>query len=1260
MGYIKKLKNNELVGGTDKTTIYPVTSTEAVFEEISDNEFKSQKYLNNHITNERIVDNTIENDKLKDDTIDMGKLNTQLKTTIQNAYDASWKVKEEPFSLETKYDANDVVYDPDTNSSYVSLTADNQGNPVNPEDEGYVEGKWRIVINGISAVESTEVINETVGILEDKFDTLESNVDDAIEGLDNRIDEIQDDLSSLTAYETAATPSYDAQIPLKNLASTAQVGYYFCTVLGSENVKQVSNAIVSNTAVSQIGAFSLPPSGGHFKVKMSNAHTATSGNVTLRFGSVTATNKPLYYNGEPVSASNTWDNNEIISVYYDGQYYQASNSQGGSNKKIDAYLYGDLRTLEVGKNYQVDETVKTIDKQLRRVSKEIKKLSLSEEIIAGDIRTDSGLTYRADSTIATYNPNPSTPYEDGAYAYGSVTTYTYTLSAEEIVPGTITVNDAEIIITEEDDLSTIATKIAAAIVVKGWTSSAAENVVTVRCNTIGNNTTTITIDPDTENTGITVEDSTVAGTTVNKKYTEGEWVDATVEGLVTDGILIESDETWLATNATIQLTIAQWEKLGINLFDITKESVNSTGTAHITVSKLENGFYYLGKSTTARYGYASLHLTKGFHYKCKFKCEYKCTRNSSSNLNFYLDKTVPSGSTKGTTAIDWSLKQSQNKVYTAELSFEIDSEQNVYYFVIGNSGLGTNGYFKLTDIEVYCDGQAPRLIEYFDLATNKTVEETNDRIDSHEVIEDVTNYIGILKIAGYGGTAGFMTLESDETDAHNGLVTILTTAATSTSNKKRFGWYIGSLPMYDVIVEMDIEYKGTTTIQGYYSLEGNGMTTQSPGPAIENAVIKTGTNHLKFIIKNDIYKRRDNNNRHLMFQMTDTSAGNTFTITNFKAYLKMTDVEYNKCFNAEETAKNLLSASYYQSGAGMVKTSAVTLLHFTDNHSDGPAAFAIRHFYDLYSDYITDILNTGDTVTVKYSDDYDYYVNAHLTDALFCMGNHDGAAVSQSPTDLDGGRQQPYNRYFKPYIEQWGVVQPEDADTDYSLYWYKDYNVSPASGSYGATKTRLICLDSVWSNTQRGEGDAEYRDKQLTWFQAVLEDARINNFSVIVCAHYIPAPLLSEGVVKNQVGQDVNIHRYGWSLPEPNSRYATMAIYPAAIQSFIDAGGKFLAWIHGHYHTESFGYVDGYRDAVTDELDILAIGGGQSGTGRSSRNQGYREVTDLLYEHVCANIYQFAGNYLKIIRLGWNKDDYLRSIKTCVYDLVNRVVVSET
>jgi hypothetical protein len=40
----------------------------------------------------------------------------------------------------------------------------------------------------------------------------------------------------------------------------------------------------------------------------------------------------LYYNGAAASASNTWDAGEVLSVYYDGTYYQASNAQGGGGK----------------------------------------------------------------------------------------------------------------------------------------------------------------------------------------------------------------------------------------------------------------------------------------------------------------------------------------------------------------------------------------------------------------------------------------------------------------------------------------------------------------------------------------------------------------------------------------------------------------------------------------------------------------------------------------------------------------------------------------------------------------------------------------------------------------------------------------------------------------------------------------------------------------------------------------------------------------
>lgn len=60
---------------------------------------------------------------------------------------------------------------------------------------------------------------------------------------------------------------------------------------------------------------------------MTNANTAD--NATLKIGPETA--KPLWYNDERASSSNTWEEGEVISVYYDGANYKASNAMGGGS-----------------------------------------------------------------------------------------------------------------------------------------------------------------------------------------------------------------------------------------------------------------------------------------------------------------------------------------------------------------------------------------------------------------------------------------------------------------------------------------------------------------------------------------------------------------------------------------------------------------------------------------------------------------------------------------------------------------------------------------------------------------------------------------------------------------------------------------------------------------------------------------------------------------------------------------------------------------
>lgn len=71
MAYIKKLKDNELIGGVDETDVYPITSTQAVY----DNKGNTQEELNNHITGDRIADGAITLEKLSPDIIDEEPIN---------------------------------------------------------------------------------------------------------------------------------------------------------------------------------------------------------------------------------------------------------------------------------------------------------------------------------------------------------------------------------------------------------------------------------------------------------------------------------------------------------------------------------------------------------------------------------------------------------------------------------------------------------------------------------------------------------------------------------------------------------------------------------------------------------------------------------------------------------------------------------------------------------------------------------------------------------------------------------------------------------------------------------------------------------------------------------------------------------------------------------------------------------------------------------------------------------------------------------
>ena len=82
--------------------------------------------------------------------------------------------------------------------------------------------------------------------------------------------------------------------------------------------------------------------------------------------------------------------------------------------KVEDYISRDVRILEVGKNYAIDEAVKTTDGKLLRMTKAVSPLKRTEYLAIGDLRSYNGVTYRVKKNAAAYNPNAT--YSRGDFA----------------------------------------------------------------------------------------------------------------------------------------------------------------------------------------------------------------------------------------------------------------------------------------------------------------------------------------------------------------------------------------------------------------------------------------------------------------------------------------------------------------------------------------------------------------------------------------------------------------------------------------------------------------------------------------------------------------------------------------------------------------------------------------------------------------------------------------------------------------------------
>lgn len=141
----------------------------------------------------------------------------------------------------------------------------------------------------------------------------------------------------------------------------------------------------------------------------------------------------------------------------------------------------------------------------------------------------------------------------------------------------------------------------------------------------------------------------------------------------------------------------------------------------------------------------------------------------------------------------------------------------------------------------------------------------------------------------------------------------------------------------------------------------------------------------------------------------------------------------------------------YFSYSGEFSYKPLVLLHYSDLHGDVNTFSELNIFYIKYRNYITDVLNTGDTVLTLSTSDISFYDDFSISyNTLITIGNHDVWKSYNDNTNILTATEA-YNRYIKTFVNTMNVVISGSV-----CYYYKDYADS---------SIRIIVIDDFHYDT---------------------------------------------------------------------------------------------------------------------------------------------------------------------------------------------------
>lgn len=308
------------------------------------------------------------------------------------------------------------------------------------------------------------------------------------------------------------------------------------------------------------------------------------------------------------------------------------------------------------------------------------------------------------------------------------------------------------------------------------------------------------------------------------------------------------------------------------------------------------------------------------------------------------------------------------------------------------------------------------------------------------------------------------------------------------------------------------------------------------------------------------------------------------------------------------TAKRKANGGNYNN---LTSPKIFTLAHFSDIHANSGAMRRVQFFKEKYVEYLDDTICTGDMVQDKISDGMGFWNTNSDGSILMCIGNHDSLGSDGWANPVS--QQTLYDTYISPYADNWNAEIVSG-----KAYWYKDY---------AEEKIRLIAVDATVF-------DANEQAAQITWLTNALTGAKTAGYSVVGAVHFPPYSTRFQKVDCNFTALmhgAVDMSQFAW-------RTYHVAILDA-VQAFIDGGGDFVCWLSGHTHFSLVSYDTNYPKQIFITNTCAMPAGTYEEADRS-----LPENLDAI-NVVCVDI---ARKFIKLLRYGYEWDDAMRHIGTCV------------